>query len=153
GTLKLDHLTGLSGAISGLAAGDIIDIADTPATTVFFDGSTLTINGQATTFQIASLPAGDTFAFKSDGATGTDLTVLPQTLSITSAPASGNEDTSIQLNFSDTVTGANLTSFVISGIPTGATLTDGNPQHSYTSGSPDGSVDVHSWNLSTLTVT
>ena len=83
GTLKLDHLTDLTGSIQGLAAGDVIDLADTVASTVLFNGSTLTVNGQATTFQIASLPSGDTFAFKSDGASGTDLIVVSQTLTVT----------------------------------------------------------------------
>src|SRR5262249_47602069 len=65
-----------------------IDLADTVASTVLFGGSTLTINGQATTLQIASLPAGETFAFKSDGAGGIDL-IVSQTLT---APTISSND-------------------------------------------------------------
>ncbi len=38
------------------------------------------VNGTPVTFTVSRLPAGDTFAFKSDGGTGTDLAVLPQVL-------------------------------------------------------------------------
>ena len=51
------------------------------------------------------------------------------------------------------MTGANLASFVISGIPDGAVVTDGTPGHTYTSGSANGSVDVALWNLSSLKIT
>ena len=112
------------------------------------------MNGKPVTFDI-SVPAGDTVAFKSDGAGGTFLKVVPQVLGVGApAPATGVEGAAIHLGFSDTVTGASLASFVIGGIPDGAVITDGTPGHTYASrSSADGSVDVASWNLSTLTIT
>ncbi len=150
GTLKLEASSNFTGTISGLAS---IDLAGTVATSAYFDGSTLLVNGQPVTFDI-SVPAGDTVAFKSDGSGGTILKVLPQVLSVGApAPAAGVEGAAIHLAFSDTVTGAKLASFVIGGIPDGAVITDGTPGHTYTSGSADGSVDVACWNLSNLTIT
>ena len=154
GTLKLEDLANFTGTISGLATGDVIDLAGTVVTAAYFDGSTLLVNGQPTSFQISSVPAGDTVAFKTDGSGGTDLKVLPQVLAVGSpSPVTGIEGAAIQLDFSDTVTGASLSRFVISGIPDGAVVSDGTPGHSYLSGSADGSVDVASWNLSSLTIT
>jgi fibronectin-binding autotransporter adhesin len=154
GTLKLEASANFTGTISGLATGDVIDLAGTVVTAAYFDGSTLLVNGQPTSFQISSLPAGDTVAFKSDGSGGTDLKVLPQVLAVGSpSPVTGVEGAAIQLDFSDTVTGASLSKFVISGIPDGAVVSDGTPGHSYISGSADGSVDAASWKLSSLTIT
>ena len=152
GTLQLEG-TGFTGAVSGLAAGDFIHLVGAEVSTAVWNGSTLALNGLNTAFQVSSLPSGYTFAFKSDNSGGTYLEVLPQTLTVGSTDATGVEGSPVQLHFSDTVTGASLTSFVISGIPQGAVLTDGTPGHSYTSGSSNGSFDVHSWNLSTLTIT
>ena len=130
GTLQLDAGSHFTGTVDGFVAGDVIDLANTVATTVVFDGSTLVVNGVQTSFNVSGVPAGDTFAFKSDGNGGTDLVVLPQVLSVESSSAGGTEGTAVHLNFSDTVTGATLTSFLISGIPLGATLSDGT--HSFT---------------------
>ena len=74
-TLKLDGSSNFTGTVTGLAIGDIIDLASTEATTVVFDGSKLTINGTPTTFTISGLPNTDTFYFTSDGPSGTDFTV------------------------------------------------------------------------------
>jgi fibronectin-binding autotransporter adhesin len=154
GTLKLEASANFTGTISALATGDVIDLAGTVVMAAYFDGSTLLVNGQPTSFQISSVPAGDTIAFKTDGSGGTDLKVLPQVLAVGSPPpVTGVEGSAIQLDFSETVTGASLSKFVISGIPDGAVVSDGTPGHSYTSVSTDGSVDVASWNLSSLTIT
>jgi hypothetical protein len=151
GTLQLDAGSNFTGTVDGFVAGDVIDLANTVATTVVFDGSTLVVNGVQTSFKVSGVPAGDTFAFKSDNHGGTDLVVLPQVLTVGSSPAEGTEGTAFHLDFSDTVTGATLTSFLISGIPLGATLSDGT--HSFTAGVGSTSIDVHSWDLSSLTVT
>ncbi len=153
GTLRLEASSHFTGTISGLAAGDIIDLAGTVVTSAYFEGTTLYVNGQPTAFDI-SVPGGDTIAFKSDGSGGTNLKVSPQVLSVgTPAPAVGAEGAAIHLGFSDTVTGASLASFVIGGIPAGAVITDGTPGHIYTSGLGGGSVDIAGWNLSSLTIT
>jgi fibronectin-binding autotransporter adhesin len=154
GTLKLEASANFAGTVSGLTTGDAIDLAGTVVTSAYFVGPTLLVNGQPTSFQISSVPAGDTIAFKTDGSGGTDLKVLPQVLAVGSPPpVTGVEGAAIQLDFSDTVTGASLSKFVISGIPDGAIVSDGTAGHSYISGSADGSVDVASWNLSSLTIT
>ena len=74
-TLQLDGTSDFTGTVRGLAVGDIIDLANTIVTSAAWDGTTLSINGAPTTFTISNLPKGDTFAFTSDGGTGTDLTV------------------------------------------------------------------------------
>ena len=74
-TLQLDGTSDFTGTVRGLAVGDIIDLANTIVTSAAWDGTTLTVNGAPTTFTISNLPKGDTFAFTSDGGTGTDLTV------------------------------------------------------------------------------
>ena len=76
GTLQLDHSQYYDGTVSGLALGDVIDLADTAATTAAWNGSTLAINGVTATFTIAGLPGADTFAYGGDGQGGTDLTVI-----------------------------------------------------------------------------
>ncbi|MDR3663627.1 MAG: hypothetical protein P4L86_25120, partial [Mycobacterium sp.] len=121
-----------------------------------WDGSTLALNGVNTAFHVSALPAGDTFAFKSDGHGGTELEVLPQTLAVGSTVALGVEQAAIPLHFSDTLTndaltggGVSLTAFVIGNIPAGATLSDG--VHTQTVNG--GTFDVAGWNLGSLTIT
>ena len=75
GTLKLDLPGDFTGHITGLVVGDVIDLTPTIVTTAIWDGTTLTLNGTATTFSISGLPSGDTFFFATDNHTGTDLTV------------------------------------------------------------------------------
>jgi FecR protein len=133
-TLAADTLFDLAGAIADftgniiLAAGDIIDLAGiNSVTSVEVDGSNLFINGAAESFTIAGLPTGDTFAFKSDGSGGTDLAVLPQVLKVSTSPVSGSEGSAIALDIQETLaSGATLTSFTLSDIPSGATLTNAN---------------------------
>jgi hypothetical protein len=72
GTLVLATPSSFTGTVEGLTHGDVIDLVGVSATTVTFKGSTLEINGVATAFSVTDgLPAGDTFAFKSDGHGGT----------------------------------------------------------------------------------
>ena len=128
GTLKLADPGAFDATLTGLQAGDIIDLTNETVTSAVWNGSTLTLNGTPVTFAISGgLPAGDTFAFMSDGggSGGTDLIVAPQLLTFSASPATGTEGSAIPLSLSDTLTGgATLTSLVIGGIPTGATLSD-----------------------------
>ena len=75
GMLKLDGSSHFTGTVTGPTPGDIIDLADTIVTTIALQGSTLIVNGVATSFHISGLPTGDTLALTSDGGAGTDLTV------------------------------------------------------------------------------
>jgi hypothetical protein len=99
--------------------------------------------------------------------TGTDLrgnvasaieTVVVNPLAPTLAPvaATGIEGSAIALNLGATVTSRpgdtnRLASLVVSAIPAGAVLSDGTKTFKSTSGNT--SVDVHTWNLSSLTIT
>jgi hypothetical protein len=160
-TLKLDKATSFGGTIAGIAAGDTIDLTTTKVTAATFDGSSLTVTestGQQTTYQISGAPAGDTFWFKSDGATGTNLVVLPNTLTLSPVAEIGVEGSPIALNLGVTVNGDtadhdSLATLVVSAIPIGATLSDGHG-NSFTATADTGQhVDVHAWNLSSLTIT
>ena len=137
GTLKLaDPATlhdpaAFAATLTGLQIGDVIDLTSQSVTAATWDGTTLTLNGTPTMFTISGVPAGDTFAFKADSSgDGTDLAVLAQVETVGSSPASGVEGTPITLNFIDVLTaagsteGATLTTFVISDIPSGATIAD-----------------------------
>ena len=129
GTLALadpaDFDATVNGAAGGaLFTGDTIDLTNTTVTTVVWNGSTLSVNGEATAFQISELPSGDTFAFMSNSHGGTDLTVLPQALDFSSSAVTGVEDSAIPLGLSATLTAATLTTLVIGEIPAGATLSD-----------------------------
>lgn len=153
GTLQLEHGSNFTGTVYGLATGGLIDLVNIPVSAAVFDGTTLSLDGQPAAFHIGGLPAGDTIAFKSDGAGGTDLIAVPEVLSVASSDAAGVEGTPIALHFSDSVApGANVTSFLISAIPVGATLSDGHG-NSFTEINGSTSVDVHGWNLSSLTIT
>jgi Ca2+-binding RTX toxin-like protein len=67
-------------------------------------------------------------------------------------PASGNEDAAITLQIAATLvdTSESLSKLVISGIPVGATIFDGN--NSFTASTGDTSFDIKSWALSSLTI-
>ena len=128
GTLKLDGTSDFTGTLNGLAASDIIDLANTIVTTVVWNGSTLTVNGTPTAFHISGLPSGDTFAFAGDGGTGTDLTVEPQILTVAPTAETGIEGSPIGLGLGISLASPSdsLVSVTISDIPTGATLSDTN---------------------------
>jgi hypothetical protein len=93
------------------------------------------------------------------------VTVAPLAPNLNPVIAQGNEDTAIALDLGVTVkslSGANgdaspnsLDTLVVSGIPVGATLSDGTglPGHSFTASAGNTSHDVASWNLSSLTIT
>ena len=124
GTLKLDAGSDFTGKVT-LAAGAVIDLAGTAVTSAEISGSTVLINGNPETFTVSGLPSGDTLAFKSDGGAGTDLAVLPHALNVASSPVTGTEGSAIPIDMTETLAGgATLTSFVLSGIPAGATLTN-----------------------------
>ena len=127
-TLKLDGSSDFTGTLKGLAAGDIIDLANTIVTTAVWNGSTLTVNGTPTAFHISGLPTGDTFAFAGDGGTGTDLTVEPQIVTVAPAAETGVEGSPIGLDLGISLASPSdsLVSVTISNIPTGATLSDTN---------------------------
>ena len=61
--------------MSGLAVGDVIDLASKIVTSAEFDGSTLTANVGPTAINISGLSSSYAFFFASDGAAGTDFTV------------------------------------------------------------------------------
>jgi hypothetical protein len=126
GTLKLADASAFDATLTGLQSGDIIDLTNETVTSAVWNGSTLAVNGTPVTFAISGgLPSSDTFAFKADGSGGTDLVVSPQVLTFSASPVSGTEGSAIPLSLSDTLAGgATLTSLVISGIPTGASLSD-----------------------------
>ncbi len=76
-TLRLDAPAGFTGAIDGFALGDVIDLVNTVATGVSFDGTalTVTLSSGATLdydFTGASL---DQFNLVSDGHAGTDIII------------------------------------------------------------------------------
>ena len=90
------------------------------------------------------------------------VTVNPLAPTVTPVAETGVEGSAIALHLGVTVnseTGANgdspansLASLVVSAIPVGAVLSDGNG-HSFTATAGNTSVDVHTWNLSSLTIT
>jgi VCBS repeat-containing protein len=99
-------------------------------------------------------------------ATASELvTVAPLAPGLNPVAAQGNEDTAIALDLGVTarsLSGENgdalpnsLNTLVVSGIPMGATLSDGTglPGHSFTATEGNTSHDVASWNLSSLTIT
>jgi len=151
-TVKVEGNTNFDLTLAGLTAGDVIDLGHVVVTSAVWNGASLILNGVPVAFSVAGgLPAGDTFAFKSDGSGGTDLTVRPQLVGIGATPAAGAEGSAIPISFSVTG-GATVTALVISDIPLGATLSDGHG-HTFTATAASGSIDVHTWNLASLTVT
>jgi autotransporter passenger strand-loop-strand repeat protein len=76
GTLALESLTGLAGAISGLQTGDVIDFVSTTVTSATISGSTLTVvaGGQTTNYALSGPEAGIAPSVTSDGHGGTELT-------------------------------------------------------------------------------
>ncbi len=151
-TVKVEGNTNLDLTLAGLTTGDVIDLGNTVVTSAVWNGSSLILNGVPVAFSVAGgLPAGDTFAFKPDGSGGTDLTILPQLVGVSSTPAAGTEGSPIPVSFSIGGAGT-VTAFVISDIPLGATLSDGHG-NSFTATAQLDSVDVHAWNMGSLTVT
>jgi hypothetical protein len=76
------------------------------------------------------------------------------TLTLTSAI--GDEDTTIPLTITNSLVdqdGSETIRLVVSNIPVGATITDGNPEHTFTATAGNTSVDITSWTLSGLRVT
>ena len=73
---------------------------------------------------------------------------------VVSAPAAGTEDTPIDLTIESSladVDGSEILTTELSGVPEGATLTDGT--NTFVSTNPNDTVDVSDWNLSTLSIT
>ena len=120
GNLQLDAPGVLTGTISGLADGDVIDFKDTILTSAVANGTTLTVTltgGQTENFTLAAaLPAGYFVQRAPDGASGTDVVVTPTTLpTVTSVVTSGTGITNgngdlnashvvtLTVHFSDTV--------------------------------------------------
>src|ERR1700730_14564144 len=84
------------------------------------------------------------------------VTVNPLTPTLAPVAETGLEGSPIALNLGASVNGLagdanSLASLTISAIPVGATLSDGT--HTFTATAGNTSVDVHGWNLSSLTVT
>jgi hypothetical protein len=156
GTLNVDGNSNLDLTLAGLTTGDIIDLQKVVVASAVWDGSELFLNGSQVAFAVSGgLPAGDTFAFKPDGSGGTELEILPQLLAVSpsTTPVVGTEGSPIAFNFNTNLSGgASLTSYVISDLPVGAVLSDGNG-HSFTAQAGQTSLDVHAWTLTSLTVT
>ena len=88
-TLKLDAFTGVTGAISGFAAGDTIDLTGVTATSDQYASGILTLFNGGTTLgalKIAGTYAKDIFALSGDGAGGADLTLAADVATL-AAPA------------------------------------------------------------------
>ncbi len=80
GTLKLEHPASLSGGLSGMRVGDIIDLAGVKVSDATRSGHSLTVTekgGGLLTFQVAGTLAGTQFAVQSDGHGGSDIVVEP----------------------------------------------------------------------------
>jgi hypothetical protein len=83
GTLVLEQPATFTGTIAGLAAGDVIDLAGTIATSATISGSTLIVkDGTATvdTFNISGAQSGDVVVVGGDGnaaSPGSDLMIEP----------------------------------------------------------------------------
>jgi hypothetical protein len=79
GTLQLDAPNLLTGTISGLAVGDLIDFAHATVTNAVVNGTTLTVTFQGGTTEnltlTTPLPSGDFVQTTLDGAGGTDVVV------------------------------------------------------------------------------
>ena len=81
GTLDLEQPQGLSGTISGWQVGDVIDFVSTSVTSAGISGSTLTVTvsgGSAFTYQLAGQEANTGANVQSDGAGGTDVTLVTE---------------------------------------------------------------------------
>ncbi len=88
GTLDLGQPQGLSGTISGWQVGDVIDFVSTSVTSAGISGSTLTVTvsgGSAFTYQLAGQEANTSAGVKSDGAGGTDVTLVTSVTTIVSS--------------------------------------------------------------------
>ncbi len=120
GTLKLDAPSAFTGAISGFALGDTIDLAGITAGSASYTGSTLTINetnGQTLTYNnFNAAVAGDVLALKSDGAGGTDLSFTQSApTSETWTGAAGDYQWTSQLNWDGGVVPSASTNLTVSG--------------------------------------
>ena len=106
GTVNVQDSAKFDVTLAGLAVGAVIDLRDLVVTSEIWDGSSLLLNGAPAAFAISGgLPAGDTFAYKSDGAGGTDLEVV---VTGTATVADGGS-LEIALPSNQTVTFAGLT--------------------------------------------
>ncbi len=104
GTLQLDSPTLLTGTITGLAAGDIIDFAHETVTNAAVTGTTLAVTftgGQTENISLAAaLPTGDGVQTSSDGNGGSDVVVTAptQTPSPTVTVSIGRNDVNLANN-------------------------------------------------------
>ena len=76
GTLKLEKTGSVTGTLTNMKVGDIIDLVGITATSATRSSETLTVtesNGTKLTFQVLGSFSGTTFAVESDGHGGTDV--------------------------------------------------------------------------------
>ena len=76
GTAKFENPAGVTGPITGLVAGDAIDLAGIQATSAFVNGSTLTVSdgSQTLSYQVSGAGlSGNVFAIENDQHGGTNL--------------------------------------------------------------------------------
>ena len=130
----LEQPASLTGPLSGLADGDVIDLVNTQATSASIVGSTLTVNlasGPALTYQINGPVSEDDIAVQSDGANGTDLVIAP----VAEAPSLAGTVTSLTVNEGGLTIGLPIAvtpqdaddtvSITVTGLPADATLSAG----------------------------
>jgi hypothetical protein len=78
GTLKLDELTGFSGKISGITAGDTIDLAGEKLAGIGIAGGTLAVNVAGTVYLLkTTTPVAGALTAQSDGHGGSLLSITP----------------------------------------------------------------------------
>ncbi len=156
----------------------VFQAADLIANDIEFDGDTkelisaqdavngtvsLAPNGKITFIPATNFSGEASFTYTvSDGFGGTDTQIVKIDVAsfadvpdIAVEPALGDEDTAIALNLSaapaDTDGSETLSSLIVSGIPVGATLSDGSNSFTATTGNTE--VEVAGWNQGTLTIT
>lgn len=97
----------------------------------------------------------DTAGATSTATVTVNIAAVADAPTLTVAPATGNEDTAISLSIApaltDTDGSEHISSVLVSGIPVGATLSDGT--HAFTATGSITSVDINGWTLASLKVT
>ena len=153
----------LSGATAGAVLTDGINTHTFTGPSDTFDIhtwnlSTLTIKPASDANFTLTVAATEMDAEGNLGATTTTtdaVTVNPLAATVTPVAATGVEGSAIALNLGVTVNGLSgdansLATLTLSGATAGAVLTDGINTHTFTG--PSDTIDIHTWNLSTLTI-
>jgi hypothetical protein len=152
-------ITGLNVGSSATIPTNAVNIQAT-VTKATLSGNTIIVSNGATT--VATLSLSATPATGSNAVAEADATLGGYDVFLTNAPstaptvswspglATGAEGSAIALG-TITPTGTTLTSVLVSGIPVGATLSDGT--HSFKAAAASTSVNILGWNDATLSIT